>query len=230
MRSLDILVGCEMSGRVRDELIRLGHNAVSCDLKDTMSPGPHIKGDLLRAIKSQRWDALIAFPDCTYLTNAAEWAYGDADYKRYPGVGYHQKVSSEKKYGAERRAARIQAVDFVQALIGSGIPRIAIENPVGHLSSVIGEPAQIIQPWAFGEDASKGTCLWLYGLEPLKPTFCVAPRLGKGGRPVWGNQTASGQNALSPADNRAEVRALTYMGIARAMARQWFGSAMEQAA
>jgi hypothetical protein len=119
--------------------------------------------------------------------------------------------------GAARRQAREEAVRFVRALADAPIPRIAIENPVGILSRVWRRPDQTIQPWQFGHNASKATCLWLKGLPPLEPTD-VLP----GGRSARrGNQTASGQNNLSPGPERWKIRAQTYQGIADAMAAQW---------
>lgn len=112
-----------------------------------------------------------------------------------------------------------EALDFVRFLMDAPIPRIAIENPVGCISTRIRKPDQIIQPWQFGENASKSTCLWLKGLPKLKPTK-VLP----GGRQARrANQTASGQNRLGPSADRWKIRSATYGGIARAMAEQWGG-------
>jgi len=99
-------------------------------------------------------------------------------------------------------------------------PKVAIENPIGIMSTLFRKPDQIIQPWQFGDDASKATCLWLRGLPLLKPTKIIAPRLVNG-RPRWGNQTDSGQNKLPPSTDRATLRSITYPGIAAAMADQW---------
>lgn len=170
---------------------------------------------------------LIAHPPCDFLTNSAAWAYKDADFERYPGVGYHQKVKPGTLTGAARRAAREEAVTFFLALWNSKIPKIAIENPIGHMNTRLDVRPQIIQPYQFGEDASKATCLWLKGLPPLVPTGYFPPRIVKypkdSGKMVkrWSNQTDSGQNCLSPSEDRASVRAVTYPGIAKAMASQW---------
>jgi len=205
-----VLVGCECSGRVRDAFLARGHNAWSCDLKP--APGSrHLQCDVLDVL-GWGWDLGIFFPDCTYLTCSAEWAYGDGP--------YHQKVKPETLTGEARRAARREAVAFVMRLAESGIKRLAIENPRGHLSRAWRRPDQVIQPYEFGDDASKATCLWLNGLFPLRPTNPIAPRWVDG-RPRWGNQTENGQNRLSPAPERAAVRAITYPGIATAMAEQW---------
>lgn len=142
------------------------------------------------------WDLAIFHPDCTYLSvSGLHWN------KRRP----------------ERAALTEKALDFVRKLIACKIPRWAIENPIGCISTKIRKPDQIIQPWQFGEDASKATCLWLKGLPPLKHTN-VLPG-GKGARRA--NQTASGQNKLGPSPERAMLRAKTYQGIAEAMADQW---------
>lgn len=230
-----ILVACEYSGRVRDAFIAAGHDAMSCDLLPTDAPGPHYQGDV-RDIIGDGWDLMVAHPPCTYLTCAAEWAYGDGP--------YHQRVKPDTLTGAARRAARRAAIAFVQHLMDAPIPRIAIENPVGVLSSEIRKPDQVIQPWMFGEDASKATCLWLKNLPPLTATGIIEPRLvccgavvhggdkygcpicngAKAARPRWGNQTDSGQNKLSPSEDRWKIRSVTYKGIAKAMQQQW-GSA-----
>lgn len=210
-----VLVGCECSGVVRDAFIARGHDAWSCDLKPTEKPGPHLQCDVLTVL-DMSWDLAIFHPDCTYLTCSAEWAYGDGP--------YHQKVKPDTLVGAARREARKKAVEFAEALWNSGIPRIALENPVGVLSRTLGKP-QVIQPYNFGENASKATCLWLKNLPPLKHTSYCLPRIvvDKSGRPRkrWSNQTDSGQNRLSPSESRSEDRSRTYPGIARAMAEQW---------
>lgn len=203
-----ILVGCECSGRVRDALIAKGHDAVSCDLKPTERPGPHIQGDIFEAMQGGVWDMLIAFPDCTYLT----------------GSGLHWNSRIEGR--AEKTEA---ALEFVRRLLDAPIPQIALENPVGCIGTRIRPASQSIQPYEFGEDASKRTCLWLKGLPPLvkNPALRVPGRMVEwprgSGKMVerWANQTDSGQNALPPSDNRAEERSRTYWGIALAFADQW---------
>ena len=232
---MKVLVACEYSGRVRDAFISSGCEAMSCDLLPTASPGPHYQGDV-RDILNDGWDLMIAHPPCTYLTVAAEWCYKDEQSKkRKPGV----------LYGAARRAAREEALAFVSLLISSPIKRIAIENPVGVISTRLGiSPSQTIQPWQYGEDASKATCLWLKNLPALQPTQYVLPRMVCGcgstfrsesmdkygcpscrgefkALPRWGNQTDSGQNKLAPSEDRWKVRSETYRGIAKAMASQW---------
>jgi hypothetical protein len=159
-----------------------------------------------------RWDLMIAHPPCTYLTNSAEWAYGDGP--------YHQNVKPETLVGASRREARQKAIDFVLALWAAPIARIAIENPVGCLSKMM-KPTQIIQPWWFGDDASKATCLWLKGLPGLAKTKEVEPRIVNG-KQRWSNQCDSGgQDKTPPSPDRWKLRSKTFHGVAEAMANQW---------
>lgn len=206
-----VLVACEFSGTVREAFAALGHDAWSCDLLPTKRPGQHLQGDV-REFLSMGWDAMIAHPPCTFLTIAAEWAFGDGP--------YHQKVKPGTLVGAARRAARVEAVEFVRLLMNAPIPRIAVENPIGCLSRLIRKPDQVIQPHQFGADASKGTCLWLKGLPLLVSTQSIAPRIVNG-RHRWANQTDGGQNRLSPSEDRWAERSITYPGIAAAMAMQW---------
>ena len=227
MREKNILIGCEESQSVCVEFRKFGFNAFSCDLLECSGGHPewHIKGDVFDAIKGgslilqngdvvyiRNWDLGIFFPDCTYLTCSAEWAYKDGP--------YHQKVKPETLVGGKRRKARIEAVKFVKNIYSSDIPKIAIENPVGKLSSEFMKPSQTIQPYQFGDDASKRTCLWLKGLHRLVETDNVLPRLVDN-RPRWANQTDSGQNKFPPTKDRAKLRSKTFPGIAKAMADQW---------
>ena len=210
-----VLVACEYSGRVRDAFISKGHDAISCDLLPTERPGPHYQGDV-RDILRQGFDLMIAHPDCTYLTNSAAWAYKDGP--------YHQKVKPGTAVGGERRSLREGALVFVRLLMDAPIKRIAIENPVGVISTAIRPATQYIQPYEYGHDASKKTGLWLKNLPPLIPTCHIAPREAiHNGIAVrrWGNQTDSGQNNLPPTDDRWQIRARTYQGWADAMADQW---------
>lgn len=214
------LMGCESSGVMRRAFRTLGHEAWSCDLLPAADGSPfHIQGDVLDHL-DDGWDGAIFHPDCTYLTNSAAWAFSDPDYDRYPGVGYHQRIKPGTLTGFARRLARDEAVVFALRCWRANIGKIALENPVGYLSRVLGAPAQIIQPNWFGNDASKGTCLWLKDLPPLTPTELIAPRMVNG-KPRWANQTDSGQNRLSPSDDRWQQRAETYPGIAQACAQQW---------
>jgi len=207
-----VLIGCEHTGSVRRAFRERGHDAWSCDLLPSSDgEGHHLQCDVLTILRDG-WDLAIFHPDCTYLTSSAEWAYKDGP--------YHMKLKPGTLTGEARRKARKQAVDFVRLLLDAPIPRIAIENPVGHLSRAIGKPQQVIQPWMFGDDASKATCLWLKGLPPLEPTRIVEPR-NVWGRPRWANQTDGGQNRLTPSADRWALRAATYPGIAAAFATQW---------
>lgn len=219
-----VLVGCEFSGLVRDAFRALGHDAWSCDLLPTDRPGPHIVGDVLDAIRGDHWDLGIFFPPCTYLTVSAEWAYPDPDYIRFPGKGYHQRIKPGTLFGAARREAREQAVEFSRKLMECDIERTVLENPVGRLSTRIRPYDQLIHPYHFGHDASKRTCLWLKGVGLLRPTLRIAPRLVERDGKVyqrWANQTDSGQNRETPDDDRWAVRSETYAGVAWAMANQW---------
>jgi hypothetical protein len=210
-----VLIGCESSGTVRDAFAELGWDAWSCDLLPAVNGGKHIQGDVLDAVRGSSWDLFIVHPPCTYLTNSAEWAYRDVQTKH---------IKSGTLIGAERRQARRAAVRFALDCYSTPVPFIALENPVGHLSRHLGKPAQIIQPNQFGEDASKGTCLWLKGLPWLIGTRNVEPRIVvRNGRIYkrWANQTDSGQNRLPPSADRWRIRSVTYPGIADAMADQW---------
>lgn len=221
---MKFLIGCECSGIVRDALISRGHDAWSCDLKPCERPGNHLQRNLLDVL-DWGWDVLIAHPDCTYLTCSAEWAYKEPDYARYPGVGYHMRLNPETLTGAARCDARRKAVSFVKTLYGCCIPKVGIENPTGHLSSAWRSADQTIQPYEFGDDASKATGIWLKNLPILKPTKYIEPRIVQAGphagKKRWGNQTDGGQNKFPPSPTRAADRARTYQGIADAMASQW---------
>lgn len=182
-----ILVACEFSGMVRDAFIAKGHYAVSCDLLDTESPGPHYKGDVLDII-GNGWDMMIAHPPCTYLAvSGARWFKDKQDEQR-------------------------EGVWFFLQLARARIERIAIENPIGIMSSEWRKPDQIIQPWQFGHGETKATCLWLKGLPLLTPTNIVPGREPRIHR-------------MAPSDHRSKDRSRTYIGIADAMASQWGGVA-----
>jgi len=182
-----VLVACEFSGVVRDAFIARGHSAVSVDLLPTESPGPHFQMDVLRemAWAEGYWDIMIAHPPCTDLAvSGARWF---------------------KDKGPERQ---LEAIMFVRALLAAPIPRIALENPIGILSSVIAKPAQIIQPWMFGTGETKATCLWLKGLPPLVPTDIVDGRTPR-------------VHHMAPGPDRGKDRSRTDVNIAAAMADQW---------
>lgn len=141
MGSLDILVGCEESQAVTIELRKLGHNAFSCDLQECSGGHPewHLQMDIFKAIKLKKWHIGIFFPTCTYLTISANKWYKDQPPRK-----------SGTLVGAERRAARIEAVKFFMDLYNCEIPLIAMENPVGVMSSEFRKPDQVLQPWMFG--------------------------------------------------------------------------------
>jgi hypothetical protein len=195
---MKVLVACEYSGRVRDAFLAQGHQAMSCDLLPTDSPGPHYQGDVFDII-CDGWDLMVAHPPCTYLSVS----------------GMHWTTR-----GLRDPQLTEDALDFVRALMAAPIERIAIENPVSVISSRVRKPDQIINPYEFGHDASKKTCLWLQNLPALQPTQMIEPRIVNG-RKRWGNQTASGQNKLAPSADRWKIRSETYAGIAAAMADQW---------
>lgn len=194
------LVGCELSGQVRRALRALGHDAYSCDLLPADDGSEHhIEGDVLEQL-DKGWDGAIFHPPCTYLAvSGLHWN------KRRPG----------------RAALTEEALAFVQRLLDAPIPKIALENPVGCISSRIRPPDQIVQPWYYGDDASKATCFWLKNLPPLVDTN----RLPGDRYTRRANQTPSGQNKLGPSPDRAKKRSETYPGMALAMATQWAGVA-----
>lgn len=185
-----VLIACEMSGVVRRAFRARGHDAWSCDLLPAMDGSEfHIQGDALQVLR-QEWDLLIAHPPCTYLTVAgARWFKG-------------------------REREQVEAVSFAEALWNANIPRIALENPIGVLStkSRLRKPTQIIQPWMFGHGETKATCLWLKGLPPLQPSKIVDGR-----SPRVHFESPGIVNGLT----RQQRRSLTYQGIADAMASQW---------
>jgi hypothetical protein len=206
-----VLVACEYSGVVRDAFIKKGHDAFSCDILQGEGENQenHIQGDVLPLL-SQKWDLLIAHPPCTYLTVTANKWLKDQPARK-----------SGALVGAERRSARESAIDFFMLFANANIPKIAIENPVGCISSQWRKPNQIIQPMQFGHSEPKKTCLWLKGLPLLKSTH-------EGIEPEY-TITKSGKRMATwyyfadntKGSNRAKVRSKTFQGIADAMAQQW---------
>jgi hypothetical protein len=155
---MKVLIACEFSGVVRDAFIAGGHDAMSCDLLPTETPGPHYQGDV-RDVLDYPWDLMIAHPPCTHLS-----------------------VSGARHFADKRMDGRQQsAVSFFMRLAKADIPRIAIENPVCVMSTLWRKPDQTIQPWEFGHGETKATCLWLKGLPPLQPTDIVPGREAR----VW---------------------------------------------
>lgn len=197
-----VLVGCERSGIVRNAFAKAGHDAWSCDTEPSRQAGNHLQCNLLDVLHDG-WDLLVCHPPCTYLCVS----------------GLHWNVCNP-----ERQQLTEEALDFVRVLLDAPIEHICLENPVSCISTRIRRPDQIIQPYQFGEDASKTTCLWMKNLPPLKPTKRIAGRIVEwNGKLVerWSNQTDSGQNKEPPSKNRQEIRSQTYQGIADAMANQW---------
>lgn len=180
-----VLVACEFSGVVRDAFIARGHDAISCDLLPTERPGPHYPGDV-RHILYKDWDLIIAHPPCTHLSNSgARW--------------FKEKQADGRQ---------IEAVNFFMLFTNLPAKMVAIENPIGIMSTVYRKPDQIIQPWQYGHGETKATCLWLKGLPLLIPTDYVPGR-----KPVV--------HHMAPGPDRSKNRAKTYQGIAHAMADQW---------
>jgi hypothetical protein len=178
-----VLVACEFSGAVRDAFTSLGHDAVSCDLLPSETPGVHYQCDV-RDVLDKGWHMMIAHPPCTHL------------------------ASSGARWWSEKQEQQREAIEFVRLLMSAPIERIAIENPVGILSTAISKPQQIIQPWQFGHGETKATCLWLRNLPPLKPTDVVDGREAR-------------VHKMPPSADRWKKRSRTYQGIAMAMAEQW---------
>lgn len=216
------LVGYSTCGFTRAALERFGHEVWTCDLRPDSHPR-HLQCDIWEIV-GDKWDAAIFHPTCTYLTCSAAWAFADPDFERFPGVGYHQRVQADTLTGSARREARDLAVDNFKRLESLPYPK-AIENPAPSLlSSRHRPPDQTIQPYQFGDDASKRTGLWLDRLPPLVPTKRFRGRVVIwNGKPVerWSNQTDSGQNRLTQSGDRWLDRSRTYPGIAAAMGEQW---------
>lgn len=178
-----ILIACEFSGTVRDAFIELGFDAISCDLLPTESPGPHLQQDVLELL-DQDWDLIIAHPPCTHLSSSGAWKW------------------------KEKQEQQKEAIDFVLQIYNRTSCPIAIENPIGKLSTAWRKPDQIIQPWMFGDGYVKSTCLWLRDLPKLTPTNIVDGRVSQ-------------ILKESPSKDRWKKRSKTYNGIAKAMADQW---------
>jgi hypothetical protein len=203
---MKILVACEESQVVTKEFRSLGHEAWSCDILSCSGGHPewHIEGDVVPILKDN-WDMVLAFPPCTHLavSGAAHFAKKRADGRQQEGIDF-----------------------FMQFTKLNHVPKVAIENPIGIMSKIYRKPDQIIQPYQFGEDASKRTCLWLKGLPPLIETCRVVGRMvtTPKGKLVerWANQCSNyGHDKTSPSPERSRIRSKTYLGIAKAMANQW---------
>lgn len=215
------LVGFSRCPHTRAALEVQGFEVWTCDKLPCDHPR-HYQGDVFDIIEDD-WSIGVFHPMCTYVNVASAWALKDPDFDRYPGVGYHQRVKDGTLTGAARREARDKAIRIFMAVDAVTYPKV-LENPApSMISTAYRSPDQVIQPHMFGDDASKGTGLWITGLPKLKPTEHVAPRMVSG-KPRWSNQTDSGQNRLGPslADRWIE-RSKTYPGIARAIGEQMGG-------
>lgn len=194
---MKVLIACEFSGVIRDCFTRKGHTAMSCDLRDTESPGWHYKGDV-RDVLDFNWDLMIAHPDCTYITNS--------------GVCHlHKDLSRWDKLN--------EATDFFNLLMNANISKICIENPIPHKYAVerIGcSYTQMIQPYMFGHMEQKGTCLWLKGLPKLTETNNVKDQMM-----LLPKKDRQRIHYMSPGKDRAKERARSFIGIGEAMANQW---------
>jgi hypothetical protein len=213
---MKVLIACEESQAVTKEFRKLGHEAFSCDILPCTGGHPewHYQKDVFEVI-NEGWDLMIAHPPCTFLAvSGARWLYNKDG-----------SVNEERFYNQR------QALDFVEMLMKSNINKIAIENPISVISSAIRKPDQIIQPYWFGDSASKSTCLWLKNLPKLEPTNIVSKgefkewidkKTNKPKRqPMWYYQAL--QQAKTPAERRT-LRSKTFKGIAEAMANQWGGN------
>jgi hypothetical protein len=209
---MKILIGYSTCPLTRAAFERHGHEVWTCDLlpaRGAMSN--HLQTDIWNVVHDD-WDMAIFHPMCTYLTVSAAWAFSDGP--------YHQKVKPETLVGAARREAREEAVENFRRLLALPYPK-AIENPApSFISARIRPPDQTIQPYEFGDDASKRTGLWLDRLPPLVKTRRVPGRLVNGVE-RWSNQCDNGQNRLTPGADRWLERSKTYPGIADAMGDQW---------
>lgn len=234
MKKLNILVACEESQAVTIELRNLGHNAYSCDLLPCSGGHPnwHFNHDVFEVIKNKggitqngakvkikdNWDLMIAHPPCTFLAvSGARWYYHPKD--------SHLPFEERRPHPRfpNRAKEREEALDFFIKLLEAPIDRIAVENPIGIVSTRYKKPDQIVHPWMFGDEASKATCLWLKNLPLLKAT----KEVGKGERvvlssgkslPKWYSDALT--LSKSPEERRT-MRSKTFVGIAKAMAEQW---------
>jgi len=180
---MKVLIGCEFSGIVRGSFLLKGHDVLSCDLLPTEKTGSHYQGDI-RDCFNEKWDLFVCFPPCTHIcVSGARW--------------FKDKQVEQK-----------EAISFFMEMINAPVERIAIENPIGIMSTIYRKPDQIIQPWQYGHGETKATCLWLKNLPKLKPSNIVGGREAR-------------VHLMPPSTNRGLERSRTYSGIAHAMADQW---------
>ncbi len=204
---MNVLVACEFSGIVNEAFTKKGHNCLSCDLLPTEKPHlKHYRGDIRDILSSgMDWDLMVAHPPCTYLTVSGNKWFKPEFRNMYPN----------------REKDRREAIDFFMLLINADIPKIAVENPVGIMSTVYRKPDQIVQPWMFGEPYQKSTCLFLKNLPNLRPTKIVEHgemMTYKSGKRMsrWYAELRS-----LPKNEREKMRSRTFKGIADTMANQW---------
>lgn len=223
-----VLIACEESQRVCVEFRKRGHETFSCDIQECSGGHPewHIMGDCLRVLNGScefetmdgtthkikgKWDLIVAHPPCTYLTVAGNRWF---DEKRYGGLAIQRKLD------------RQEAIEFFMRFVNADCEQIAIENPIGVMSTVYRKPDQIIQPYQFGNRARKATCLWLKGLSRLTPTNIVDPgNIDDNGHSYGACATyaldENGKTLRWNDPRTAKIRSKTFPGIARAMAEQW---------
>jgi hypothetical protein len=227
LTTMRVLIACETSGRTREAFRKLGHDAWSCDINPSEDDSPfHWQSDIIEMMRLNSWmdnvDLMIAHPPCTYLCNSGVWAL-----KYRPDSEVHC-VASEwpgQEFDGDRWLNLELARALFMTLWEAPIPKICIENPVPHKYGNLPKYSQTIQPYMFGDDASKRTCLWLKGLPKLiipSQSLWQPPRIVDGNK-RWANQTDSGQNRLGPSETRASERSRTYEGIANAFASNWGG-------
>lgn len=214
-----VLIGYSCCPLTLEAFERAGCDAWTCDLLPSRGrPDRHIQADVW-SVLDQQWGMALLHPMCTCLTVSAAWAFNDPDFDRYPGVGYHQKVKPETLTGQARRDARDDAIANFRRLERLPYPT-AIENPApSFICKAHRRQDQIIQPHDFGDDASKGTGLWLRGLPKLRSTGRVFGRIVNG-KERWANQTDSGQNRVSPGDDLG----LSALDPIPALRRRWAGN------
>lgn len=209
---MKVLIACEFSGIVREAFKKRGHDAWSCDLLATETPGNHIKGDV-RMVLDMTWDLMIAHPPCTYLTCTGNKWFKPEFAERFP----------------DRKKQREEAVEFFMLFSEADIPKVAIENPVGIMSTRWRKPDQIIDPTQFNEPHNKLTCLWLKNLPHLLGTHADAPLFGIAKPYAERVRLSSGKSMPKwyvdanrfDAATRSSIRSKTFQGIADAMADQW---------
>lgn len=236
----NVLIGYSACPLTRVAFEAHGHNVWTCDLLPARDGSPkHFQCDIWEVALKYDWDFGLFHPMCTVLTCSGAWAFPDPDYKRWPGVGYHQEVKPETLTGKARRDQRVIELDNFRNLLALPYPKI-IENPsTSFVNTAIRKPDQVIHPHQFGDDASKGTGLWVEGVPLLMATKYVEPRLVCENKhkfayglsrcpncgserylPRWANQTNSGQFKEPPSHTRWLDRSATYPGIAAALGDQ----------